>query len=267
MKKFQEVIGMKKLILIILLVGMIVSCSDDNPNLPSNFDESNVVNVYCQATPTTVLSRIENYYNNGNLTIKKTYSEGNLESTTTFEYNSSNLLSLEICEAGLSKYEKTYIYNALNQLINIIHKIISYDNQGHIISESESETPLKYENNQLVKEWVYCGGFTTYEYENGKVSAKIDYSDTGQKGQITTYKYSGDLKIEERKVTAAGSLMYVRTFQYNSENQLITIIEDGNIIETNFYNQNKLTEKRTYYFGIDPGFYLCDGNFIYRYEY
>jgi len=30
---------------------------------------------------------------------------------------------------------------------------------------------------------------------------------------------------------------------------------------------NKLIEKRTYYFGIYPGFDVCHGNYIYRYEY
>ena len=61
--------------------------------------------------------------------------------------------------------------------------------------------------------------------------------------------------------------MYIRTFQYDSGNRLITIIEDEHIIEENFYNENKLIEKRTYYFGNDPGSDVCFGNYVYKYEY
>ena len=61
--------------------------------------------------------------------------------------------------------------------------------------------------------------------------------------------------------------MYIETYHYDSENRLTTIIEDENIIEENFYDGKKLIEKRTYYYGIDPGFDVCYGNYIYRYEY
>jgi hypothetical protein len=43
--------------------------------------------------------------------------------------------------------------------------------------------------------------------------------------------------------------------------------EENNIIEENDYIDNRLNEKRTYYFGIDPGYDVCYGNYIYRYEY
>jgi len=75
------------------------------------------------------------------------------------------------------------------------------------------------------------------------------------------------LKVEEKKETAAGSVMYIHIFQYDSENKLTRIFEGENIIEENFYDGNRLIEKRTYYFGIDPGFDICYGNYIYKYEY
>ena len=73
--------------------------------------------------------------------------------------------------------------------------------------------------------------------------------------------------IEEKKETNAGGLIYLKTFEYDSENRLTKIVEGENIIEENDYNGKKLIEKREYYFGIDPCFASCCGNFIYRYEY
>jgi hypothetical protein len=45
------------------------------------------------------------------------------------------------------------------------------------------------------------------------------------------------------------------------------ITKDGKVVEKNFYELGKLTEKQTFYYGIDPGYYQCGGNLIYKYEY
>jgi len=259
---------MKRLIHTILILCFALSCSkDDNLLQPAVLEEPIAMNVFCQNTPNETLRRVEYGYSNDKLIAETTFSNGEIQNKTTFEYNSDNQLELEIYETDWGKTEKTFIYNELNQLINIIYKFTDYDSNGQVIKESESEAPLEYENNQLVKKWAYWGGFNTYEYKNGKVVTKIDYTKNGAKHHITSYKYSGGLKIEGKKETAAGNLIYLRAFHYDSKNRLIKINEDGNIIEENDYIENKLTEKRTYYFGIDPGFDVCYGNYIYRYEY
>lgn len=259
---------MKRLIQTILILCFALSCSkDDNLLQPAVLEKPIAMNVFCQNTPNETLRRVEYGYSNDKLITETTFSNGEIQSKTTFEYNSDNQLALEINETDWKKTEKTFIYNELKQLINIIYKFTDYDNNGQVIEESENEAPLEYENNQLVKEWAYWGGFNTYEYKDGKVITKIDYTKNGAKHHITRYKYSGELKIEERKETAAASMIYKRTFHYDSKNRLTKIIEDENIIEENDYYENKLTEKRTYYFGIDPGFDVCYGNYIYRYEY
>ena len=259
---------MKRLIQTILILSFALSCSkDDNLLQPAVLEEPIAMNVFCQNTPHDTLRRVEYEYSNDKLFTETTFNNGKIQSKTTFEYNSDNKLMLEIYETDWGKTEKTFIYNELSQLINIIYKFTDYDSNGQVIEESESEAPLEYENNQLVKVWAYWGGFNTYEYKDGKVVTKIDYTQNGVKHHITSYKYSGGLKIEERKETAAGNLIFLRTFHYDFKNRLTKIIEDENIIEENDYIENKLTEKRTYYFGIDPGFDVCYGNYIYRYEY
>lgn len=259
---------MKRLIQTILILCFALSCSkDDNLLQPAVLEEPIAMNVFCQNTPNETLRRVEYGYSNDKLIAETTFSNGEIQSKTTFEYNSDNQLELEIHETDWKKTEKTYIYNEFNQLINIKYRFIDYDSNGQVTDESESEAPREYENNQLVKEWAYWGGFNTYEYNDGKVVTKIDYTKNGEKHHVTTYKYSGDLLIEEKKETKTGSLMYLKSYKYDSHNRL-TIIQDGeNIIEENDYIDKKLIEKRTYYFGIDPGFDVCYGNYIYRYEY
>ncbi len=73
--------------------------------------------------------------------------------------------------------------------------------------------------------------------------------------------------IEEKKETKVGGLIYLKTYEYDSQGRLVKIQDEENTIEENDYVDNELIEKRTYYFGIDPGFDVCYGNYIYRYEY
>lgn len=259
---------MKKLFYFILLFGLLQSCSeDDTPKVFQDLEQPTSMTVYCQKTPDEILRKIDYEYNEGNLLKETTKINGEIYSTKTFEYNTENLISTETYKTDLRKVETIYIYNQLNQLINRIFKTTDYDLEGNIVNETESEAPLEYENNLLIKEWVSWGGWHTYEYENGKLVTKNDYTKTGKLHHITKYKYSGDLKVEERKETVAGSVMYIHIFQYDSENKLTRIFEGENIIEENFYDGNRLIEKRTYYFGIDPGFDVCYGNYIYKYEY
>lgn len=259
---------MKIIIQTLIIFSLAIGCSKDESLLrPAELDEPTAMNVFCQNSPNDILRRVEYDYDKDNLITETTFFRGEIQSRTTFEYNSDNQITLEIYETDWRKIEKTFICNELNQVVNIIYKFTDYDSNGLVVNESESEAPLEYETNQLVKEWVYWGGFHTYEYENGKVTVKTDYTKNGQKHHITKYKYRGELKVEERKETAAGNVIYIRTYHYDSENRLVKIIEAGNIIEENDYFENRLIEKRTYYFGIDPGFDVCYGNYIYKYEY
>ena len=72
---------------------------------------------------------------------------------------------------------------------------------------------------------------------------------------------------EERKETVAGNLMYSRIMHYDLAGRLVRITEGDNTVENNTYEGNRLIEKRTYYFGIDPGFDPCYGNYLNVYTY
>ncbi len=259
---------MKNMIYLLSIFIIVLSCSKDEDLLqPAELDEPIAMNVFCQNSSNDTIRRVEYEYDNDNLITETTFYNGDIQNKVTFEYNSDNHLIFEIYETDLRKTEKTFIYNELSQLVNIKYKFIDYDNNAQVINERESEAPREYENNQLVKEWEYWGGFNMYEYKNGKVETKIDYKKTGEKHHITTYKYSGNLLIEEKKETKIGGLIYLKTYKYDSQNRLIKIQDGENIIEENDFLDKRLIEKRTYYFGTDPGSDVCYGNYIYRYEY
>jgi len=247
---------------------IVIGCSQEEELLiPAELDYPRVMIVFCQSSMDNALRTVEYEYDNDKLITETTIQRGEEQNKTTYNYNSDSQIMSEIYLTDWRKTEKTYVYNGINQLVNIIYELTDYDSNGQIIDESEIETPREYENNQLVKEWETWGGFNTYEYTNGKVIAKIDYTKNGEEHHITTFKYSGDLLIQETKETKVGGLIYQKTFEYDSQNRISKIRDGENIIEENDYNANKLMEKRTYYFGIDPGFDICYGNYVYRYKY
>jgi len=259
---------MKNLIYLQLLLLIMISCSKDEDLFkPAILDKPSEMVGFCQRTPNDTLKKVSYEYANNNLITETIFYNGEIQDKTTFEYNSDNLLIFETYETYLRKAKKSYIYNELNQLINIKYKFTDYNADGQISNESESEAPREYQNNQLVKEWESWGGFNTYEYKDGKVVTKIDYTGNGEKHHFTYYKYSGDLLTEEKKETKVGGLMYLKTYIYDSQNRLVQIRDGENIIEENDYIDKKLIEKREYYFGIDPGYFACNGNYIYRYKY
>lgn len=259
---------MKKLIQTIIIICFTLSCSKDDISLiPADLDKSTAMNVFCQSFTDDTLRRIEYGYDNDNLITETSIYGGVIQSKKTFTYNSNNQLVLEIYETDRRKTEKTFVYNESNQLNNIIYKRNDYDSNGQVINENQDEAPREYENNLLVKEWEYWGGFNTYEYNNGKVVKKIDNTKNAEKHHITTYKYSGDLLIQEKKETITGNVLYIKFYSYNGQNRLTTIKDGENAIEENEYIDNRLVKKKTYYFGIDPCYDVCCGNYIYRYEY
>jgi hypothetical protein len=253
-----------------LIAIIFVSCENETTNLSTTteLEKPVVMNVYCQSNPSECWSRVEYQYKNGNLVLEKKINNGELYSETTFEYNLNNQLLKEIYDMILDKHEKIYIYNEANQLVKIKNTTIHYHSDGQIETQSESEVTFEYENNLLVKETTYWGGAVTYEYDNnGRVITKIDYTKMGEKHHITHYEYTDNLKTEEWTETNLENIIYRHKFQYDSKNRLIKVTEDDKTIEENMYEGNRLTEKREYYFGIDPGYFFCSGNYIYQYEY
>lgn len=260
---------MKRSLYLILIFLTVFGCSnEDNILVPAELDSPSKMIVFCQASPDNPLRTVNYEYNDiGNLINETSIINGEVQSEITFEYNTNNQIISEMYVTDNRKTEKVYVYNKNSQLINILYTFINYDTNGQVSNESESEAPREYEDNQLVKEWEYWGGFSTYKYKDGRIVTRIDYTKNGEKHHFTYYKYAGDLLTEERKETKVGGLMYLKTYTYDLQNRLIQIRDRKNIIVENDYDGKKLIEKRKYYFGIDPCYSPCCGNFIYRYEY
>jgi uncharacterized protein YcfL len=259
---------MKIIIITAVVSFLIFGCSKDNHNLqPNASGQPKVMYSFCQSNPRDTLLRTEYTYSNGNLITEARFNKEELISKTTFEYDSEKKPILEVSESSTMKSIKQFIYNEKNQLINIKYHHINYDSNGNVESESKSEAPREYKNNVLVKEWTDWGGFSTYEYRSGKVYTKTNYTKLGTKHHITTYSYSPNFLVREKKETVHGSLLYSKTYLYDNRNRLVKVQDREKIIEENKYTGNRLTEKKIYYFGIDPGYYFCNGNYIYTYTY
>ena len=181
-------------------------------------------------------------------------------SRTIYQYEDGKLVSETSFVDENSSQEKTYRYNANNQLVEEIYK--------DSVSNATTKTEFIYQGNLLVEERYDWGGFTSYVYENGRKVKQISHTKAGDEHHITTYKYRGYLLIEERLETYFGELISIKKYHYDAKNRPTEIFDgEGRLIEENIYSGNRLMEKRTYYFGIDPGFYPGYGNYVYKYVY
>jgi|AGTN01.2.fsa_nt_gi hypothetical protein len=253
--------------IILVTTGWFACDGNEHILQTEELDQPSAMNVYCQSSPGSVLWRCEYEYDNNRLIAETKISNNGEQSRTTYRYNDKNQLAQEIYASNLQKTEKTYLYNGKGQLIKIEYTFTNFDINGQVASEYKNEATFEYENNLLVKELEYWGGYNTYEYKNGQLYKKTDYTKMGQEHHITYYTYSRGLLSEEKKVTVTGNILYHKVYLYDSGGRLLKIKDGDNIIEENSYKQNKLIEKREYYFGIDPGYSPCYGNFIYTYEY
>jgi len=265
---------MKKLLFIIAMAGFILSCNseidDQENNNPVPLDKPVIMKVYCQSNPDAYYQEVKYEYDNDHLISETVYIGGEIDSRKTFEYYANGQLKREIYKiTSLTTQEKEYFYNEKNLLEKIIYTVINFNIAGEETDRRQSEETYEYKNDLLVKMVENWGGWNIYEYdEKGKMITLTDYTKLGQKYHITHFKYKGNLKIEEWcEVAETGVVLYLHKFEYNNANQLVTVTENGKTIEKNTYGGNKLLEKQTFYFGIDPGFSFCSGNYIYKYEY
>jgi hypothetical protein len=259
-----------KLTVILLIAATSCDRSDMDHAARTSPEQPVAMKVYCQSNPDALYQNIIYEYENGNLILESCYGwEGNLDSQTTYEYDANNRLQSERYDAYPQINEKKYVYDYTGRLIKILHTFTFYDAYTQTDSKTEAESTYEYSDNLLIRENEHWGGFNTRKYDReGRMIEKTDHTAIGQPHHITHYTYKGNLKVEEWKESAYdGSIIYRQTFHYDAANRLVKIIEDGKVVEENIYVGNRLTERRISYYGIDPGFYFCYGNFIYRYEY
>ena len=265
---------MKKagIIIMTVLFVALTNCTKKDDNNPAGNEplaKPVIMKVFCQSNPDECYQEFEYEYNNNLLISETVFSFGELCNRTTFEYNSNNQLKKEIYDVISWKQEKDFIYNKINQLEKIIYTNIYYDSdRKETHPRRQSEETFEYEDSLLVKHVATWGGWDIYEYDaKGRMTTHTIYNMIGAKYHIIHYKYSGNLKTEEwAEVVETGKIMYRHKFIYDKNNRLTKVLEDGKVIEENLYESNKLIEKRTSYFGIDPCFSPCCGNLLYKYE-
>jgi len=167
------------------------------------------------------------------------------------------------------QYTQKFVY-----IRNQLTEILKIEANGSIWNK----TLYKYNGNELRWEefWYFSGNKWVFQYAygfefngNGKLIKRESYQ-TEKKDKVydtLLYTYYANKLIEEKRITQTGETDYILKFTYTVEGLPFETIQDKNIIEKNFYTNGRLTEKHTFYFGIDPGFSQCNGNLIYKYEY
>lgn len=264
---------MKTSNIIMLITILLAACTKGDHLRLESAVKPIAMNVYCQSSPHDIAWRIEYEYDHNNLVTETRLSNGAVRRKKSFEYDSDGRITEETLEFSNTKTKKSYIYNDFNQLIKVKRRSSEYDADGQLIRESESEDTFEYENNHLVKELQSWGGVITYEYKGGNLVKKTTFTKYGDAHHITTYEYEDedggevDLLTVEHKETAQGNTMYHKTFFYDSWNRLVTVKDGDDIIEEYVYDEEDLVLKKEFYFGIDPCYSPCCGNYLYRYEY
>ena len=267
---------MKKLYILMygILFVALTNCTENDDHHPTGNEplaKPAIMKVFCQASPNVCHQEIKYEYINSLLISETVFiHSGELYSQKTLEYHSNGQLKKEIYDMITWEQEKDFIYNEANQLEKIIYTNIYYNSdRQETYPRIQLEETFEYENTLLVKHVETWGGWDTYEYDTkGRMTTQTIYTSTGGKYHIINFKYSGNLKIEEwAEVVETGKIMYRHKFEYNKNSRLTKVLEDGKVIEENSYRGNQLIEKQTYYFGIDPCFSPCCGNYIYKYEY
>lgn len=266
--------------LTISVVVLFTSCEtgDFNLDLISERNEESLFQtekIFCKSDPENeILSKSFKYDSNGNTIETITFFNDTPDSKSTGSFNESNQ---RLTDSTFYFSENNWKYGYSNQYIylgNQLTEIQKYDAYG----KNTHKTVYKYNGTKPKFEefYYYYGNQWQFQYahgfefdNNGNLTKKSSYQSI-EKDEVYDqfiYKYKNGRLVEEKRIIRTGATGYIKTFSYTTDGFPDETIQDGNVIEKNFYEEGKLIEKHTFYFGIDPGFSACYGNYIYRYSY
>jgi hypothetical protein len=264
----------------ILILVFLLSCENDEFNINPPFEISKefqfqTEKTFCQQNPENeISSKSFKYDTNGNIieTIASYNGVPELKSASTYNNNNQQLTdSTFYFRAKHWEYESSrqFVYSR-----NLLAEILEYDSSG----KNTHKTVYNYKGTKPRWEEFYYNFGDQWQFQyahgfefdkNGNLTKKSSYQ-TEEKDKIYDqfiYGYKNNRLVEEKRIILTGETSYVNKFSYTPEGFLDETIKDGKVVEKNFYGNGKLIEKRTFYFGIDPGFSACYGNFIFRYSY
>ena len=220
------------------------------------------ISTYCQNKLDTAFSTAVLTYDKENNLIKYSWYNDTIESSrTVFNYNALGFLvskdfysysnnSLTLTRTRLYKYDEKnrLIYEGYDdERGNNTKNNYSYGKNGELIS---SKNECNY------NKWNY-----SYEYDsNGRLRKKYKNNELE-----VSYEYSQNHLTKEIHYNRNSNkeILYV----YDDNGLLINKREKEKLIENNIYNNGRLVERWTYYFGIDPCYSPCCGQYFTKYEY
>ncbi len=267
-------------ILAILFLTWVTSCRHDEFDTSLIFDEQGNFrykkeSAYCQSNPEKEISSNTFFYDkNGNIIKELNSYIGGLEEKKEQKFNGDNQL---LCDSTFYYRSGKWEYQNSTKFVysqNLLSEKQRYNSDGNI----SHKTRYKYEGGKLRWEefWYFNNNEWKFQYahgfefnRNGKLVKKESFQDEAKKNVYDTflYSYKNGRLHEEKRIIRTGKTSYVKKYFYTTEGFIDEISDNDKVIEKNFYEMGKLTEKHTFYYGIDPGFSLCGGNFIYKYEY
>jgi hypothetical protein len=108
-----------------------------------------------------------------------------------------------------------------------------------------------------------------YEYQGDFLLSIESAYPLGGGFQKILYFYDKDLRVKEKKFASDNSLTFTTDYIYeNGKLSKVNGYQDSiNFTEEYIYQRNALIEMKRNYYGIDPGFSPCLGNFTFYYEY
>lgn len=266
--------------LAILSIIWFSSCQRDDFDTSLIFDEQGNFrykkeSAYCQRNPETEISSKTFFYDkNGNVVQELIAYNGIQETKIKREYNGDNQQLWDSTfnyRSGEWKYQYSTIFIYSENLLTEKQRFKPDGKLSH-------KTLYKYEGSRLRWEefWYFNNNEWKFQYahgfefdRNGKLVKKESFQDEAKENVYDTfvYSYKNGRLHEEKRIILTGKTSYVKKYFYTPDGFIDEIIKDGNVVEKNFYELGKLIEKHTFYYGIDPGFSPCGGNFIYKYEY
>ena len=266
--------------LTISVVVLITSCEIGDFNIDPKSERNEkflfqTEKTFCKNNPENeVFSKSFKYDNNENIIETITFFNNVPDTKLTGSFNVNNQ---RLTDSTFYYIENSWKYVNSNQYVysgNKLKEIQNYDVDGkntHKIVYQYSGSKPKYEEFYYYYddkwEFQYAHGFEFNK--NGNLTKKSSYK-SSEKNEVYDqfiYKYKNGFLVEEKRIIRTDETSYVKTFSYTTDGLPDETIQDGNVIEKNFYEKGKLIEKQTFYFGIDPGFSECNGNYIYRYSY
>jgi|WetSurMetagenome_2_1015567.scaffolds.fasta_scaffold175328_2 hypothetical protein len=204
---------------------------------------------------------IQNMYGSNQSKTQSFYNQSGGKSTDSIFYYSEGAWIID--QVYKYSYNKDLLLEKIrkNQMGEETHKTL-YTYRGTM---PEWEEFYYFKDNEWDFQYAHKFEFN----RNGLLVKKSSYTTT-EKDKVYdyfTYSYKNGKLSEEERILQTGKVSYHKDYFYNKDGMLDYVVQDGNIIEKNTFENSRLVEKQTWYYGIDPCFSQCCGNFICKYEY